>query len=118
MNPLMLSAAFEPKKQSLKLKMRRNLLSTNKDTFVAEFNAIWQQHRDLDWNQLILDMNLTKMVDSIGLNVLQGMISLLRENGRQLTILVSSPSIRKVFAFTRIDQKATVIMREKRPRKE
>jgi len=114
----MLSAVFEPKKQSLKLKMRRNLLSTNKDAFVAEFNAIWLQQRDLDWNQLILDMNLTKMVDSIGLNVLQGMISLLEENGKRLTILVSSPSIQRVFAFTRIDQKATVIMRERRPRKE
>lgn len=59
----------------------------------------------------VFDLNLraTRMVDSVGLNLLVWLIKQVNERGGKLRIWVADPNLLRVFQFTRLDRHAEVI---------
>lgn len=56
-----------------------------------------------------LDLRATRMIDSVGLNLLVGAIKAKQQRGGEMRILVSHPGVQRILTFTRIDKHATIV---------
>jgi anti-anti-sigma factor len=84
-----------------------DLLSTNADAFQE---AVAPRVASLGSGAtLTLDMRAARLVDSVGLNKLVGIIKSTKARGAQVRILTGHASVRRILTFTRIDTHATVI---------
>lgn len=61
------------------------------------------------WKRLDLDVRAARMIDSKGLNLLVSLVKSSRENERTVRLIAPQPSVRRILAFTRIDQHAEVV---------
>jgi anti-anti-sigma factor len=91
---------------------RGDLLSTNAAACQAELSRL--MGTDDRWKVIVLDLREARIVDSVGLNLIVSIIRGSRPAGRFVRILVSNQNIRRVLAFTRIDQHAEIVVEESR----
>jgi len=91
---------IEPVAQSLHLTFFGDVLSTNADNLQREFLA---PIKTAGWPTLILDLSAAKMVGSVGLNLIVGLHKEAKKRSAKTRALVTSPHIRRTFAFTRLD---------------
>lgn len=56
-------------------------------------------------SRVILDMQNLEFIDSTGLSTIVRLEKQLKERGSQLAVIVSKPSIRKLFAITALDKR-------------
>lgn len=91
---------------------RGDLLSTNAAACQAEISRL--MGADDTWKVIVLDLRAARMVDSVGLNLIVSIIRGSRPDGRFVRVVVSNQNVRRVLAFTRIDQHAEVIVEESR----
>jgi anti-anti-sigma factor len=66
------------------------------------------------WKSIVLDLRAARIVDSVGLNLIVSIIRTARPSGRTVRVLVSNQNVRRVLAFTRIDQHAEIVVDEGR----
>lgn len=110
----MISTDFKPDDQILVLKFKGDLLSTNAEERAGQIGMIFSSHPD--FKIVKLDLNAAKMVDSVGLNMLLGVIKTVIERDAEAVLHISSPSINRVFLMSRFDKLAKIHFREKRSR--
>jgi anti-anti-sigma factor len=91
---------------------RGDLLSTNAAAAQAELTRL--MGADDRWRSIVLDLRAARIVDSVGLNLIVSIIRTARPAGRTVRVLVSNPNVRRVLAFTRIDQHAEIVVDEAR----
>ena len=89
---------------------RGDLLSTNAASHQAEISQLMGS--DDRWKTVVLDLRAARLVDSVGLNLIVSVIRGARPAGRGVRLLVSNQNVRRVLAFTRIDQHAEVLLEE------
>lgn len=96
---------IDPVAQSLHLFFPGDVLSTNADNLQREFLTLIETTpvKTAGWTTLILDLSSAKMVDSVGLNLIVGLYKEAKRRGAKTRALVTSPHIRRTFAFTRLD---------------
>ncbi|WP_221029886.1 STAS domain-containing protein [Actomonas aquatica] len=84
-----------------------DVLSTNVNSFRE---AIMPQVEALTPNRtLTIDLRASRLIDSVGLNLLVSAIKSARSRQGSITILVGNASVRRILSFTRIDTHATVV---------
>ncbi|MBE2213287.1 MAG: STAS domain-containing protein [Opitutaceae bacterium] len=91
---------------------RGDLLSTNAAAAQAELSRL--MGADDRWKTIVLDLRAARIVDSVGLNLIVSIIRGARPAGRSVRVVVSNQNVRRVLAFTRIDQHAEVVVEEDR----
>lgn len=112
----MVTSDFKENDRLLILKIKGDILSTNAEERAEQIGQLLHQHQDYD--VVRLDMNTARMIDSVGLNMLLGVIKMLREQKAAEVILqIASPSINRVLNMSRFDQLAKIRFRERRSRK-
>jgi len=57
-----------------------------------------------DWRLFRLELATAKMVDSVGLNLLVGLVKTVQQRGAKMQILCSNPNVQRIFLFTRLDK--------------
>jgi len=61
------------------------------------------------WKLFRLDLAATKMVDSVGLNLIIGLLKSVQQRGAKMQILCANPNVHRTFLFTRLDQHVELI---------
>jgi anti-anti-sigma factor len=61
------------------------------------------------WKLFRLDLAATKMVDSVGLNLIIGLLKAIQQRGARMQILCANPNVHRTFLFTRLDQHLELI---------
>lgn len=85
-----------------------DLTSTNAEQFLAQ--VLSALDRAGDAKCLELDLRAARIIDSVGLNLLVSLIKHMRARGGQVHVHVAHASVRRVLAFTRIDQHAEITL--------
>jgi len=109
-----MNITYKENKEELRLKIRGDILSTNADKHSSDIGTAIHEYEQA--KLLTLDLNTAKLVDSMGLNMLLGTIKMARNKGMDVQILIASESVKRLFAFARLEEIVTIKMREKRPR--
>jgi anti-anti-sigma factor len=61
------------------------------------------------WKLFRLDLAATRMVDSVGLNLIIGLLKAVQQRGVKMQILCANPNVHRTFLFTRLDQHVELI---------
>lgn len=83
-----------------------DLLSTTVDQFSAHVQAALAHAGDA--HLLELDLRAARMIDSVGLNLLVTLIKQAQARGGRVRLRIAHPNVRRILAFTRIDQHAEI----------
>ena len=62
------------------------------------------------WTVLELDLRAARFIDSVGINLLILLIRRMKDRGGNVRILISSPNLKRVLSFMRVDQHAEIIL--------
>ena len=108
-----LRTTYDGRRKVLTIRSKGDLLSTNVDPFAQEFETVLAENADTGWEALAFDFKQARMIDSTGLNLLQGMVRQVQDSGRQVRITISSPVVARVLRFSLLDQLAQVILHDK-----
>ncbi|MCH6256923.1 STAS domain-containing protein [Puniceicoccaceae bacterium K14] len=84
-----------------------DILSTTAGTFWDEVSKIIDTLSSSE--VLRLDLRASTMVDSVGLNAVVKIIRAVSDLGSKVQILIASDYLKKLCAFTRLDEKAEII---------
>jgi anti-anti-sigma factor len=97
---------LDPKKETLTLRVAGDLLSTNAEAVRNEITGLLEAAgaTPQKWNVFRLDLSSAKMVDSVGLNLVVGLLKQVQKQGAKLQVTYSSQNIFRTFAFTRLDK--------------
>ena len=61
------------------------------------------------WKLFRLDLAATRMVDSVGLNLIIGLLKAVQQRGARMQILCANPNVHRTFLFTRLDQHVELV---------
>ena len=111
--PEMISKVQSETADSLTLCVKGDLLSTNAEERGSAILRMLSEEPD-NWTELVLNLNSAKMVDSVGLNMLIALNRRLERRDKRLKLLISSPAVHRVVLFTRLNQIAEVVYKERR----
>jgi anti-anti-sigma factor len=83
-----------------------DLTSTNAAGLRARLQPILEPDAgpDLGWQTIRLELNSTRMVDSVGLNLVVAILRAAQKTGRKMQVTYTNPNILRTFQFTRLDQ--------------
>lgn len=109
-----MNTTFNKQKGELRLKLRGDILSTNADHRAREIGAALEENDEVVL--VIIDLNSAKIIDSMGLNMLLGIIKRAQEKGMRVEFHIASQSIKRLFDFARMEDLAVVRCRERRTR--
>lgn len=98
----------------LRIDVAGDLLSTNFDAVNGQIQAILDADaiQASGWSTLLLDLTAAKLIDSMGLNILVGLVKRVGappRNGRIKT-RIASPTIHRTLLFTRLEKHMDVEM--------
>jgi len=113
----MISSNLDSHSKILHVKVKGDILSTNAEENAQGFSTILKKEAEADWDTFSLDLNSAKMIDSTGLNVLLGLVKAVQERGAKMKIHISSPAVKRVFQFSRLDMMTEINFKEKRRRR-
>jgi anti-anti-sigma factor len=110
----MISHQLDQEDKTLRIDIGGDLLSTNFSQVSRELQAILdgEAGKSPGWSTLFLDLTAAKLVDSMGLNILVGLVKRVGappRNGRVKT-RISSPTIHRTLLFTRLEKYMEVEM--------
>lgn len=97
--------------RNLTLCIQGDVLSTTAPQFAEEINDILVTQSD--FQKLTLDLNAANMIDSMGLNMLIGFAKKMQSMSKPLKVYISSPSVKRIFSFSKIDSIIEVVFEEK-----
>ncbi len=84
-----------------------DIVSTNANTHLEEIERLLAR---MSGSQVLeLDLRASRMIDSVGLNVIVKTIRTAEGKGGRIRMLIGNESIKRICTFTRLDQKAEVV---------
>lgn len=93
--------------QSTTYKADGDILSTNATHHWTRIESILN---GISANQLLeLDLRASRMVDSVGLNVIVKTIKTADSKKAKVRLLIANQSLKRICTFTRLDQKAEIV---------
>lgn len=96
----MITPILDTAQQTLTLKVDRDLLSSNSDEASLAFEAALHQSTPPEF--FIIDLTACKMVDSVGLNLLFGVLHRSQELGAKPSIIIAKGPLERIFQVTQI----------------
>lgn len=84
-----------------------DIVSTNANLHWSRIEPILQQ---VSGNGLLeLDLRASRMIDSVGLNVIVKTIKIAESQQVRVRMLIANQSLKRICTFTRLDQKAEIV---------
>lgn len=84
-----------------------DIVSTNAD---HHWTRIEKTLQNISNNQLLeLDLRASRIIDSVGLNVIVKTIKSAESQNGRVRLLIANQSIKRICTFTRLDQKAEIV---------
>ena len=83
-----------------------DLISTNAATLREQLSDVLDPAADshYEWHTLRLELNSTRMVDSVGLNLIVAILRAAQKADRKMQVTYTNPNVLRTFQFTRLDQ--------------
>ena len=100
--------------KSLKIPHKGDILSTNAEESVEAISRALTDNPEA--TDIQVDLRTARMIDSVGLNVLIGLIKQTRDRPATVTLRISSPSIKRLFDVSHIHELAEVDYSPRRQR--
>lgn len=93
------------------LRVPGDLVSTNVETVRGEINRLLEgaEGTAAKWTTFRLELTAAKMVDSMGLNLIVGLLKTLEKRGAKMQITYSSQNVLRAFTFTRLNDHIELI---------
>ncbi len=88
---------------SLSIVVPGDILSTTVATLRREFRGRVED-AGAQWDTLELDLNATRMIDSVGLNLLVAIIREMNDRGSKIILRGACPHVKRTVQFTRLDR--------------
>lgn len=101
-----------PEGDTLTVTLIGNILSTNAEKCAESISSAIKKTEG--WKVLNLNLKSARMVDSVGINMLIGIIHYVRERGGSVILRIYHHSINRVLEFSRLSELATIILKEKK----
>lgn len=103
----------ETRQATVTLRVEGDLTSTTAENIRTQANALIDAPPGAsDWRALRLDLARTKMVDSVGLNLIVSILKAVQRRGAVLEVVYSNPNVHRTFLFTRLDKHVTLVRQE------
>lgn len=92
--------------KTLTITVPGDLLSTNYDTVGAELNEIFtsEEITTAGWDCLVFDLRQARLIDSMGLNLIVGVLKQMRNRSAKVRMRITSRTIHRTFLFTRLEK--------------
>lgn len=113
----MVRSSLDDETRTLLVKVRGDLLSTNADERACSIGDILRNEDKSRWDNFVLDLRSANMVDSVGLNVIVGIIKEVRKVKAPITVSISSPAVNRLFLFSRLDTVVNIDYKERRSKR-
>ncbi len=110
----MVKATHDPKENILTLEVAGDLVSTSAEPCAAEIDEWLARHKKKDWIRLDLDLRASRLVDSVGLNVVIGLVKRLQKQKKAVKVFIASPSVKRVFEFSHLSEHVEVHYKKRR----
>jgi anti-anti-sigma factor len=110
----MISGELDTRKKRLHAEVRSEVTSTQVQALRDGLAAIVRTYPTESWSELYLDLRNARMIDSMGMNWLFSEIRYVADKQKKLVLRISSPAIKKIFAFTGMDKLVLVKFRHRR----
>ena len=112
----MIKGVLNRSKHNLTITLKGDVLSTNAEEFSDNINRIIKKHKPANWDELKLDLNSARIIDSMGLNMILNTVKQVQAAGKSMKIHISSSSIQRVFIFSRLDKAVEIVIKKRRRR--
>ena len=101
----------EPDKNSITLRVPGDLISTNAEALRKEAAGLLETPDGAPRKSatFILDLRAARLVDSVGLNLVVGLLKRVQKLGARMQITYSNPNVLRTFTFTRLDQHVEMV---------
>lgn len=88
-----------------------DLISTNAEELRTELTRLLGtvEGAPSQWQTFRLDLARARMVDSVGLNLVVGLLKRLRKRGAKLQVAYASQNVLRTFTFTRLDKHVEMV---------
>ena len=113
---LMCKGVLDRSKHKLTITLKGDILSTNAEEFSGNINRLLKKHKLAGWDELKLDLNSARIIDSMGLNMILNIVKQVQAAGKSMKIHISSSAIQRVFQFSRLDQAVEIAFKKRRRR--
>src|SRR5690349_15768865 len=103
---------LNPHSQTPPLASTGHVLSTNARTLRQEV-CTWLQSEDVSrtpWPTRDLDLTASRLIDSMGLNLLVSVIKLARNRSAKVVGRIASPNVQRALLFTRLNTPMELVM--------
>jgi anti-anti-sigma factor len=90
-------------------------LSTNYDALGQELSEIFalKANSHDNWTNLELDLRAARLIDSMGLNLVVGLVKQVQGRGGKVKSIITSRTIHRTFLFTRLEKYMEIVLEEK-----
>lgn len=99
-----ITSRYSPRKRELTLALRGDLLSTNADSYAQRIDQLVADHADDAWHSVKFEMTTAKLVDSVGLNLLVGLVRSFQSKNIPVKVVIASPSVHRLFQRSKFDE--------------
>ena len=113
----MVTGELDEEQRTLSIRVRGDILSTNAEACLSSASDILRKERAKEWEKVSLDLNSARMVDSVGLNAIIGLVKNLQAQNKPVTVYISSAAVHRVFLFSRLDTIVNIVFKAKRRRR-
>ena len=104
-----LEHSLDPARQTLRVTIPGDLLSTSLVDIRAELMELILPTTD-SWSELEMDLTASKMIDSMGLNLMVSVIRIVGGRGGKVSALVRNQVVYRLFLFTRLDKHLRLVL--------
>jgi ABC-type transporter Mla MlaB component len=103
---------LNPHSQTLTLVFTGDVLSTNVGTLRQEIFTLLESEeiKRTPWQTLDLDLTASRLIDSMGLNLLVSVIKLARNRSAKVVGRIASPNVQRALLFTRLNTQMELVM--------
>ena len=109
----MVTASLNAQRRTLRVKIKGDVLSTNAEAHAGAITEIFEHHKGTDISKFNLDLRTAQMVDSVGLNMILGLVRFANERRFTTKIAIASPAVHRVFQFSRLNKAVEVVFKER-----
>jgi anti-anti-sigma regulatory factor len=104
----LLTCQFDQRKKQLQFMFHQDVLSSvvKEMSFMIEKNLEDKKHDK--WETLMIDLSAAHIVDSMGLNMIIGMLKHAQLRNARVHCKISSQTIHRTFLFTRLDKQMEI----------
>jgi len=103
------TAAQPPMKSEMHFEIQGDILSSNAESLKEKLAGELAAGGGGPIETFELNLVRTRMVDSVGLNLLVWLIKQVRAGGGKLRVSLSDSNVLRTFQFTRLDREAEVV---------